>query len=179
MKSTLSIADHIALSQNRWLTMLIADFNHRQGARYVELLNRLGISRDSLGRTLEAALAHGWIARNAGYGHPLRPEYIVTDEGRRIAERAVAISKAQAHLGLTPASLTRWGMPIIQVLRAGEERFGQISHRLRPATSRSLSQGLRSLEANALVDRLVVESRPPFSRYTLTDSGILLANAAG
>lgn len=144
----------------------------------MELLNRLGVPRDSLGRTLETALANGWLARNAGYGHPLRPEYVLTDEGRRIARSACAIRNAQERLGLTPASLTRWGMPLIRVLRAGEQRFGQISSALTPATPRALSQGLQALEANELLDRAVVEGRPPFSRYQLTSSGILLADAA-
>lgn len=178
MKSTLSIAEHIALSQNRWLTVLLAEFNDRQGARHVELLNRLGVSRDSLSRTLETALTNGWLARNVGYGHPLRPEYVITDEGRRIAKSAYAIGRAQEVLGLRPANLTRWGMPLIHVLWSGVERFGQISNALKPATPRALSQGLQALEANELLNRAVVEGRPPFSRYKLTSSGILLAEAA-
>ena len=108
MKSTLSIAEHVALSQNRWLTALLAQFSDRQGARYVELLNRLGMPRDSLSRTLDAAVANGWLARNAGYGHPLRPEYVITDEGQRMAQGAQEIRSAQEILGLKPYSLTRW-----------------------------------------------------------------------
>lgn len=178
MKSTLSLGDHIALSQNRWLTALLADFHERGGARHVELLNRLGLSKDSLGRTLETAIAQGWVARNSGYGHPLRPEYVLTHAGQRLADSAHAIVRVQAALGVGPADMTRWGMPLVHVLRSGEERFGQIQSALLTATPRALSQGLQSLQGLALLDRSVVEERPPFSRYTLTAGGILLADAA-
>lgn len=178
MKSTLSITEHIALSQSRWLTALLAEFSDRQGARYVELLNRLGMPRDSLSRTLDVAIANGWLARNAGYGHPLRPEYIATDEGRRMAQGAQAIRHAQENLGLKPSSLTRWGMPLIHVLWSGEERFGQIASALKPATPRALSQGLQALETNELLSRAIEDGRPPFSRYRLTSNGLLLAEAA-
>ena len=178
MKSTLSIAEHVALSQNRWLTALMAEFSDRQGARYVELLNRLGMSRDSLSRTLDVAIANGWLARNAGYGHPLRPEYVITEEGYRLVKSAHAIGKAQETLGLKPSSLTRWGMPLIQVVGSGEERFGQIATALKSATPRALSQGLQALETNELLKRAIIDGRPPFSRYTLTPSGLLLAEAA-
>ncbi len=178
MQSTLSITDHIALSQNRWLSALLADFADRDGARHVELLHRLSISRDSLGRTLETAILHGWIKRNTGYGHPLRPEYVITPAGKRMAKSAYAISQVQTALGLAPSSLTRWGMPLVCVLRRGEERFGQIQTALSMATPRALSQGLQTLESCELLSRSVVEARPPFSLYTLTSRGILLAEAA-
>lgn len=178
MKSTLSITEHVALSQNRWLTALLAEFSGRQGARYVELLNRLGMPRDSLSRTLDAAIANGWLARNAGYGHPLRPEYVITDEGQRMAKGAHAIRRAQENLGLKPSSLTRWGMPLIYVVWSGEERFGQIASALKTATPRALSQGLQVLETNELLSRAIVDGRPPFSRYKLTSNGVSLAEAA-
>lgn len=178
MASRLFLEDHIALSQNRWLTALMSDFYDRNGARYVELVSRLGISKDSLSRTLEAALALGWITKNAGYGHPLRPEYVLTGEGTRISNGAFGVLRAQAGLALPPASFTRWDMPILTVLKSGQKRFGEVGQALNAVTPRALSQGLQSLERHELLERMVIEARPPFNLYGITDSGLLLASAA-
>ena len=46
-----------------------------------------------------------------------------------------------------------------------------------PATPRALSQGLSALGKRGLVRREVIDMRPPTSRYDLTRSGQLLAEA--
>ena len=56
----------VQLGSHRWLVPLLADLAARKGARFVELVHRLGLSRDSLTRTLEAAQAIGWVRRNPG-----------------------------------------------------------------------------------------------------------------
>ena len=45
----------------------------------MELQRRLDVTRDSLRRALDALIALGYVRRNEGYGHPLRPEYLITD----------------------------------------------------------------------------------------------------
>src|SRR3546814_8449157 len=87
------------LPGHRWLVPLLAVLASRKGARVVELIHRLGLSRDSLTRTLQAAAALGWVRRNPGHGHPLRPEYILTEAGSAAAARATIIAGAQAALG--------------------------------------------------------------------------------
>src|SRR3546814_8782260 len=91
----------VQLSVHRWLVPLLADLASRKGARFVELIHRHGLSRDSLTRTLQAAAALGWVRRHPGHGHPLRPEYILTEAGSAAAARAPIIAGAQAALGLT------------------------------------------------------------------------------
>src|SRR3546814_4885066 len=54
----------VQLSGHRWLVPLLADLASRKGARFVELIHRLGLSRDSLTRTLQAAAALGWVRRS-------------------------------------------------------------------------------------------------------------------
>ena len=116
--------------------------------------------------------------RNPGHGHPLRPEYILTGEGARIAEIAARQLTAQAQFGLAPGTLTRWGLPILHALDAGHERFNHVSRLLTPASPRALSQGLRTLAANHLVKRALIDDYPPISRYSLTENGLILARAA-
>lgn len=178
MRSTLSLDDLIALTRNRWAVPLLADLAARpQGVRFVELLHRLALPRDSLVRTLQSACEAGWVMRNPGYGHPLRPEYLLAPGGARLADGARAIAAAQAGLGLGPGTLTRWGMPLIHTIDAGQVRFNELARTLASATPRAISQGLQTLTENQLVVRDVIDARPPTSQYRLTPRGCLLAEA--
>lgn len=167
----------LQLGSHRWLVSLLADLAAHSGARFVELVHRLGLARDSLTRTLEAAAAIGWVQRNPGHGHPLRPEYILTEAGQAAAARAAAIADAQATIGLSPGAATRWGLPLVAGIGAGHDRFNALSRLLAPATPRALSQGLAALGRHGLISREVIDARPPASRYDLTHSGQLLAAA--
>ena len=165
------------LTSHRWLVPLLADLAAHKGARFVELLNRLQLARDSLTRTLDAAAAIGWVQRNPGHGHPLRPEYILTEAGHAAALRAATIAAAQAAIGLPPGGATRWGLPLVAGIDAGHDRFNALSRLLAPATPRALSLGLTALGAHGLVVREVVDGRPPSSLYGLTANGRVLAEA--
>lgn len=178
MSSTYSLDDHILVTHGRWTTSLLADLAAHDGARFVELLNRLGISRDSLTRTLETCRTQGWIVRNPGYGHPLRPEYILTPVGKHFALLANRIEMARDRLGMGRGMLGRWTVPIVYSINSGHQRFNEISRALHPATPRALSQRLHDLVGQELVVREIVGSYPPSSRYSLTSSGEVLANAA-
>ena len=167
----------IQLGSHRWLVPLLADLAAHKGARFVELIHRLELSRDSCARTLEAATAIGWVQRNPGHGHPLRPEYILTESGAAVAARAATISEAQSEIGLPPGAATRWGLPLIVGIGAGHDRFNALSRLLIPATPRALSQGLTALGKHGLVTREILDMRPPASRYDLTKRGTLLAAA--
>lgn len=161
----------VALGEQRWLLPLMAEFVERPGGRFVELLHRLNCPRESLTRTLELAQQLGWIARNPGYGHPLRPEYLVTAPGAEIGQAACGIALRLSAAGLKPVSLTRWSLPLLHVLGSGRERFNELSRELAPASPRALSQSLKRLVANDLVLREVEAGFPPASRYRLTSRG--------
>ena len=178
MLSTAPLADLIALGKHRWMASVLADIAAHHGARFVEMINRLSLPRDTLSRTLEAAQALGWVMRNPGHGHPLRPEYILTNEGARIAEIAARQLSAQAQFGLAPGTLTRWGLPILHALDAGYQRFNHVSRLLTPASPRALSQGFRTLATHDLITRALIDDYPPISLYCLTESGRLLARVS-
>lgn len=177
MSSSLSLDELVALNRNRWMVALLAELAARRGARFAELLHRLDLPRDSLVRTIEAARAAGWVQPNPGYGHPLRPEYLLTDQGARIAAAASAIRDAQTHIGLGPGVLTRWSLPLVRSIHRGHDRFNGLARVLAPASPRALSQGLRSLSDKGLVRRDLIDTYPPTSRYALTTGGVLLARA--
>lgn len=167
----------IQLGSHRWLIPLLADLAAHRGARFVELIHRLGLPRDSLTRTLDAAASIGWVQRNPGHGHPLRPEYILTQAGQAAAARAATIAAAQDAIGLPRGATTRWSLPLVAGIGAGHDRFNALSRWLAPATPRALSQGLTALGEHGLVRREVIDRRPPTSLYGLTDKGQMLAEA--
>lgn len=177
MSSTEKLEDLIALGRNRWIAALLTDLAAHRGARFVELVHRLGLPRDSLARTLDAARAAGWVAPNAGHGHPLRPEYVLTNEGSRIAEHARALVAAQTQIGIGPDRFTRWSLPIVHTVHGGCLRFNAIARSLPLASPRALSQSLRVLAANDVLTRRLVDDYPPTSHYELTNKGLILARA--
>lgn len=179
MQSTLSLVDLINISRSRWAAPLLADLAANRGGRFVELLHRLALPRDSLVRTLHVLNELGWVMRNPGHGHPLRPEYLLTPEGARVAAGATAIAATQAQLGLAPGSLTRWGMPLVRTIGSSQARFNELVRTLAAATPRAISQGLQTLAMNDLVARQVLDSYPPTTLYRLTPGGFLLADAVG
>jgi DNA-binding HxlR family transcriptional regulator len=177
MLSTKAIDDLSALGRYRWVVPVMALLAERDGARFVEMINALGISRESLVRTLEGAIQMGWIVRNTGHGHPLRPEYLLTAEGQRIAQICTGISYTQTLLGIAPATLTRWSLPIIRLLADGRSRFNMIERALPIATPRALTQSLKAMVGIDLVDRVVIDHYPPVSNYQLTRRGGIIADA--
>src|ERR1700742_3786009 len=83
----------IALFHHRWAPPALALLADRGGARFVELQRKLDVGRESLRRALDALIELGYVRRNPGYGHPLRPEYVITAAGRkagRVAARVLA-----------------------------------------------------------------------------------------
>ncbi len=69
----------------------------------------------------------------------------------------------------------RWTGLILNVLLRGPARFGEILERLEVVGDRMLSERLKELEAEGIVERRVVPSHPVRVEYELTDKGRALA----
>jgi DNA-binding HxlR family transcriptional regulator len=152
---------------------ILAELRRARGSRFVALANRLGIGRDSLTRTLAALVEDGLVRRNPGYGHPLRPEYVLSREGERIA----AISELLlAELdGLVDVALRKWSMPVVRSLGGGALRFSELRASLPGVTGRALTLALKELQEAGLVERTVTDDYPPATVYRLTARGRPLA----
>ena len=154
---------------------MLAELGRRRGARFVELRNALEVPRDSLARTLAALAEAGLVARNPGYGHPLRPEYILTPDGVRLAG---ACERLLAELdGLHEVALRKWSMPLVSALAGGARRFSELRQTLPGITSRALALALKELQAARLVERTVTADYPPATTYRLTRRATRLAAA--
>ncbi len=169
----MSTAELTELFHHRWAAPVLAELEREQGTRFVLLANRLGIPRETLSRTLTALIGAGHVGRNPGYGHPLRPEYVLTTAGRRLARRCLLL------LDVLPdreVSLKKWTIPVLVAIGEGA-RFSDLREEL-PASPRALTLALKDLQILGLVERQVVEGYPPTTRYLPTAAGRRVQAAA-
>lgn len=156
----------------RWTVPTLAAFDATDGgAKFVTLRNQVDASRDSLRRTLAALIDAGLITRNPGYGHPMRPEYILTRSGRRLAPACATLLKKLKSLGIEEIALKKWSLPAACALEAAGGRFGRIRAALGEVTPRALAQALRDLQQGGIVERRLVDGYPPYTEYRLTRRG--------
>lgn len=67
--------------------------------------------------------------------------------------------------------LDRWSLSLLTVLQDGPRRFNELRRDVTGITQKSLSQTLRRLERNGMVDRRVLDTRPLAVEYRLTELG--------
>ena len=173
MYFSMSTEELIVLFHHRWAAPALVRLAERGGVRFVELQRRLDVGRESLQRALGALIDLGFVRTNPGYGHPLRPEYLLAPAGRQAAEIAAALLRA----GDPVVLLRKWSVPVLAEL--GEERrFSELRSSLPGVTPRALALTLRQLEQSGLVRRDVRPTRPPSTAYRPTARGRRVQAAA-
>jgi DNA-binding HxlR family transcriptional regulator len=71
----------------------------------------------------------------------------------------------------------RWTGAIIRALLSGVTRFSDLTHTIPGLSDRMLSERLKELEAEGVVERCVIPETPVRVEYRLTDKGRDLAGA--
>ena len=112
-----------ALFHRRWAVPVLAQLHKDRGAKMITLTNSLGVRRESLRATLDELIEHGWIARNPGYGHPMRPEYLLTRRGEKLGPTCVRLMALLRNMGIQRTALRKWSMPITLALASGVSRY--------------------------------------------------------
>lgn len=151
---------------------MLATLHRNNGARFGVLKHALGVSGESLRACLQALIANGWVTRNPGYGHPLRPEYVLTPRGGPLARASAAFDDVVRRCGGGELVYRKWSVPLLVTLRGGVLRFTEIEARLPVISPRALTQGLDTLCGAEWVER-----PEPGTDYGLTPSGLVLARA--
>ena len=165
------------LTASRWFMPVLALAGRDDGVRSAALVARLGISRSMLSGVIEQLLARGWLVRNPGHGHPLRPEYVLAGAGRPVAAWCERVMEERRHLGLDKTRLGRWSLPLVGRLDRRWMRFSTLEAELRPISPRALSLGLKQLLDVRLAERRLEDAFPPTPLYGLTGRGQRLARA--
>ena len=65
----------------------------------------------------------------------------------------------------------KWALLIIEALGEGTLRFSELRNEVEGVSHKMLTQNLRMLERNGLVERTVYPTVPPRVEYTLTEPG--------
>ena len=164
MKTSHDPATLETLTHHRWAIPIIALLHAEKGAKFVQLVNRLKLSRDALTRSLTALNELGLATRNSGYGHPLRPEYILTPSGAKLGAACVELNHWLESHNLQESLLNKWSLPVLLATRS-KSRFSDLKRALPDITARALTLTLKTLLEH---DLLRLQSR----RYDLTERGL-------
>jgi len=154
-----------ALFHHRWTAPILAELHRTNGAKFVTLVKRLEIPRDTLTRTLRALIRSGWVRRNPGHGHPMRPEYLPTRRGRRLGWACERLLFELHRHDLEGIALKKWSMPLLHALAGGPRRFSELRRKLGRVTTRALTLAIKDLVTAGLVQRTVSAAYPPAVRY--------------
>lgn len=157
-----------------WAIPILSSLHAGVAGRQAPLLTATGASRTAFAQSVDHLISIGLLERNPGYGHPLRPEFRLTERG--IPAAAIA---HKVH-GVTPDAdrdlLRRsWTLPVLTAVHR-PSHFNDIKRNLRTITDRALSQSLKTMETRQWVRRSVDETaRPPRSIYCAVNTGGLIS----
>ncbi len=166
------LAPLIALSHHRWNIPVLAVLRRQSGARFVVLANTLGASRGSLSTSLENLVEQGLVRRNAGVGHPMRPEYLLTGRGEQVGEHCLKLSLLVDRRGEADIAYRKWTLPITAAIGGGIRRFNEVRDALgEGVTPRAVTLGLKSMLQEGWAERQLIDDYPPAAGYTLAGPG--------
>ncbi len=160
-----------------WCIPAMVEIARAQGCKVVSLAVRLGASRPALREALDQLTKLDLVQRNPGYGHPLRPEYILTPRGEYMAPAATALLTAIDNGPARELCLRKWSVPVLVSLVDGPLRFSRIASALPRVTHRALASVLKALVEAGLVARRVEHGHPPAVVYTLSGEAMSIATA--
>ncbi len=135
--------------------------------RFSLLANKLDISRGILNASLERLIGSGIVERNPSHGHPLRPEYLLTQRGIELAPFCHELVNISHRPSLQEALIHKWSYPIIFFTGYQERRFGEIKTMLNTVTSRALSENLQQLVDAQGLEKEIIKISPLTAIYKL------------
>jgi len=141
------------LSSGRWLIPILAHMSREGGGRFGALVRRLDISRSVLSSHIDTLEKLGWLSRNPGHGHPLRPEYRLSSRGAALARWSMQVLEQGERVGVNPRLLGRWSLPLMFELKPAPKSFSILERALVPVTPRALSLALQQLQEVRLLER--------------------------
>lgn len=137
-------------------------------ARISPVAHAAGCGRTAMTASFETLLALGLLVRASGHGHPLRPEFSFSPQGRSVAEWALVLDGYLDGDDDWQRVRRSWTLPLLSLLTV-ERRFGALRRALSPVSDRSLSLALAELTEYGWIERRVDgSSTPPSVRYAAT-----------
>lgn len=172
------IGSFVNITSKAWALPILSSLHLGVAGRQATLLAATGASRTAFAQSMDHLIKNGFLERNPGYGHPLRPEFRLTQLGK---EAAAIADKVQRVSSEDDQSLLRksWTLPVLSSLKT-PRHFNDIKRNLQTITDRALSQSLKSMEVRDWVHRSVDETaRPPRSIYSAVNTGEMISKITG
>lgn len=166
----------IGFVHHRWNIPVVAELYRHSGAKFVTMVNHLGVSRASLSTSLADLVDRGLVIKNAGYGHPMRPEYLLTKEGEKIGDQCLALTRIVRQRDEADLAFRKWTLPLVAVIGDETRRFNEMRSLLVDATPRAIAIGLKSLLQQRWVARSLIDEYPPTAGYRLMHKGQRVLN---
>ena len=166
----MDIKTFVNITSRAWALPILSSLHTGVPGRQATLLTATGASRTAFAQSMDHLIRIGLLERNPGHGHPLRPEFRLTQPGKSAAAMAHQIHGVS---GDQDQKLLRrsWTLPILTSLHT-PRHFNEIGRSLITITDRALSQSLRSMEDRNWVRRSVDDTiRPPGSIYSAVNTG--------
>ncbi|NVK35600.1 MAG: helix-turn-helix transcriptional regulator [Rhodobacteraceae bacterium] len=165
----------VNITSRAWTVPILSSLHAGIPGRQAPLLAATGAGRTAFAQSVDHLISIGLLERNPGYGHPLRPEFRLTQQG--IVAAAIA-NKIQSVSADEDQDLLRrsWTLPVLTALNT-PRHFSDIRRDLQTITDRALSQSLKSMEVRNWVSRDVDEAaRPPRSIYCAVNTGRVMSS---
>ena len=157
-----------------WAIPILARLHEGTAGRQAPLLAATGASRTAFAQSMQHLIAIGLLERNPGYGHPLRPEFRLTQAGIAAAALAHNIQSVTSD-GDQDLLRRSWTLPVLTAIHR-PCHFNDIKRNLCTITDRALSQSLKVMEVRRWVHRQVDDTaRPPRPLYRAVNTGGLIS----
>lgn len=166
----------VKLTARAWALPILALLHDGTPGRQAPLLAATGAGRTAFAQSMAHLIDLKLVTRNAGHGHPLRPEFILTDAGHA----AGALASRVLHPLPDPAPILirrAWTVPVLCV---SDEPLGftDIKRRIGPITDRALSHTLKGLQSENWMQRdIAPDSHPPRALYHPVNLGAEIHDA--
>ena len=165
----------VNITSRAWAVPILSNLHTGIAGRQAPLLAATGASRTAFAQSMDHLISMGLLERNPGYGHPLRPEFRLTQLG--VTAAAIANKIQNVSTDEDQDLLRRsWTLPVLATLHM-PSHFNDIKRNLQTITDRALSQSLKSMEIRSWVCRSVDETaRPPRSIYSAVNTGEMISS---
>lgn len=169
----------VKLSSRAWSLNILTLLHAGVPGRQAPLLAATPAGRTAFGASLNHLVELGLLERNPGHGHPLRPEFRMTEAGVEAAELASRVMKLVREDEEAALLRKSWTLPILAVT-GKPKRFSEIKAELGTITDRALSAALYLLEERGwLLREIDTSSRVPYPIYCASQTGLKISQAVG
>lgn len=169
----------VQVTSKAWSLRALALMHAGVPGRQAPLIAAAGASRTSFVNSLTHLMELGLLERNPGHGHPLRPEFRLTEAGRALAPLAHRIDALAREAPAQALLRKAWTVPLLAVTHE-PVAFSRIKGRLAPISDRALSVALANLQDRHWIARNVdVAQRPPRPLYVAQGAGAEISAAVG